>query len=563
MLNFNPANIRQTVLTGLFCAATIGTITAGTTPTGPVTDDCASSELIVSGGQTPFAGVISLPGTIEAENFDADGPDDTVDGYQGAFDKTAGNVADPGNTYRPGSDVDIQDRFQRVFVTALQGQEYLEFTVNATEGAGNYNFEFVASSLRNANRTVQVQREVCDPATMMTSLVDLGTVTLVLTTGGDAVFASTTLEDVALIAGEQVLRLTFGAFGGALDQVIVTKGTGGPVDPTVQGPFNGPNTFVDGTLVLEVENYDTGGQDVAYNDTGDTPADNSNNTYRPGDGVDVRSFGPAIVINDNTFNEWQEYTIDVPAAAQYVFEFRYFTGRDGVIRVEADFDAGNTTPVEVTLPAGGVPADFVMARSQPISLGAGVQVLRFTVAGGGYNLDKVTIAEVNLPVDWMSFTGAANQKSVNLAWTTANEVENEGFTVQRSQNGAQWEALGFVGANETSSYRFADQRPVSGTNLYRLQQRDYDGTTDLSSVIQVSFAADLETRLYPNPTTNRIEFATQQTIANARLLDVTGRTLRIVPGNVRGLDVQDLASGTYYLQLQGADSVETLRFVKK
>ncbi|NJC28453.1 carbohydrate-binding protein [Neolewinella antarctica] len=486
-------------------------------------------------------------GIVEAEDYDEGGPD--VAYGEKADGRTGSNL-----TYRPTELVDLQNFGSRIVTFDNKFNEYQEYTLNVTK-ADNYDIIFTyASNSATSSGQIQVSVELPGQAT-----ADLGGRVMLPSTPRDAAgnpeFATVTKTGVQLPVGNTVLRFTTKGGGYGLDffEVVPT--------PIFQAGFLGTNEFTNGVLALEAEDYDAGGPEVAYFDKSDATADGGNNPYRPGDGVDVRNFGSVTVIEGNEFNEWQEYTIDVPTAGEYVFEFNYFTGRNGTVRIQPDVD-NNAMTFEVPLPRGGSPTDFVTSTSGNISLVAGEQVLRFTVAGGGYNLDRVTISEAVLPVDWLTFTGVAEQKFVNLAWRTAGEVANEGFTVQRSGNGVDWANLDFVAASATGEYGFRDQQPAAGINYYRLEQRDFDGTTDLSVIVQVDFASTFAARLFPNPTTDGIELVTQQTIVNARLLDVNGRTLRVISGDVRRLDVSDLSVGTYYLELTGAEGVRTLRFQK-
>ena len=99
---------------------------------------------------------------------------------------------------------------------------------------------------------------------------------------------------------------------------------------------------------------------------------------------------------------------------------------------------------------------------------------------------------VALPVELVSFTGAWGNGQALLKWETASEENNDGFEVQRSLNGADFEPIGFVqGAGSSTSarqYQFADGQvgSLGGSILYyRLRQVDYDGSSNLTDVISV------------------------------------------------------------------------------
>ena len=119
----------------------------------------------------------------------------------------------------------------------------------------------------------------------------------------------------------------------------------------------------------------------------------------------------------------------------------------------------------------------------------------------GIYIDPSTI-----PVELESFTVNINDKSVNLNWITATELNNSGFEIEKSTNNADWNKIGFVNGNgtttEKSYYIFVDVNPTEGKSYYRLKQIDYDGTSTYSNQISVNFGSPVNFLLeqnYPNP----------------------------------------------------------------
>ncbi|MEW6511509.1 MAG: TIGR03790 family protein [Bacteroidota bacterium] len=136
---------------------------------------------------------------------------------------------------------------------------------------------------------------------------------------------------------------------------------------------------------------------------------------------------------------------------------------------------------------------------------------------------KTSIVDPNevLPIELASFEAglSPDPASVQLTWTTASEVSNYGFMVQRRTTGTGefTDIPGSFqhGGGTTISPRFyswTDIPPAPGTYEYRLEQIDLDGTTSFSDSRTVTVAASLtgveESRLplttglnqnYPNP----------------------------------------------------------------
>lgn len=96
----------------------------------------------------------------------------------------------------------------------------------------------------------------------------------------------------------------------------------------------------------------------------------------------------------------------------------------------------------------------------------------------------------SLPVELIAFTATLNQGIVLLNWETASETENDGFWVQRSQDGLNWENIGWVDGALNSSehvlYSFEDRNPLLGNGYYRLKQVDMNGAHEYSPIRMVT-----------------------------------------------------------------------------
>jgi len=123
-------------------------------------------------------------------------------------------------------------------------------------------------------------------------------------------------------------------------------------------------------------------------------------------------------------------------------------------------------------------------------------------------------SETALPVELTSFTASVRNNSVLLNWTTATELNNYGFEIERTAqtsmasvlNETKWEKIGFVvgsgNSNSPKSYSFTDGSLIGGSKFkYRLKQIDNDGKFNYSHEINVEVVPtefDL-TQNYPNP----------------------------------------------------------------
>lgn len=101
--------------------------------------------------------------------------------------------------------------------------------------------------------------------------------------------------------------------------------TGVPCVTQSQMPFPGPN-MLDVPATIEVENFDRGGQGIAYNDTYGTTGSGAYRT-NPVEAVDIQSRPNAAsngyAVFEASAGEWLEYTINVPVDRNYNIGFRY------------------------------------------------------------------------------------------------------------------------------------------------------------------------------------------------------------------------------------------------
>lgn len=89
-----------------------------------------------------------------------------------------------------------------------------------------------------------------------------------------------------------------------------------------------------------------------------------------------------------------------------------------------------------------------------------------------------------LPISLVSLKAKKDLSSIAVSWTTATEINNLGFEIQRSDyTGNNWQTIGFVDGhynhNGLLNYTFTDHAPASGINYYRLRQIDYDGKWEI------------------------------------------------------------------------------------
>lgn len=170
-----------------------------------------------------------------------------------------------------------------------------------------------------------------------------------------------------------------------------------------------------------------------------------------------------------------------------------------------------------------------------------------------------TTSESAMPVTLTYFKAAKEGGIANLAWATAEEVNNKGFEIQRSADARNWNIIGFVenqteGGNSKGalSYDFKDASPMTGTNYYRLKQIDLDGTYMYSSAVALRFdVVKGAMSVYPNPVVNgRLSLNLPHAGSyKASIYNVAG--VEVMQANQSGdsLDIRNLRAGLYVVRI--------------
>ncbi len=160
----------------------------------------------------------------------------------------------------------------------------------------------------------------------------------------------------------------------------------------------------------------------------------------------------------------------------------------------------------------------------------------------------------------LSFTAnKIDARKAQLAWTTKNEENYTNFTVERStDNGNSYQVIGSLPSTGAGQYSLLDNSPLTGDNLYRLKQVDYNNVTTYSSVIDLKFSdgSGNPVSCYPNPAVSLINVAIAsksqvQAIFNIKITNSLGivvKSATITELNWAN-NISNLPMGTYLVQV--------------
>lgn len=203
-----------------------------------------------------------------------------------------------------------------------------------------------------------------------------------------------------------------------------------------------------------------------------------------------------------------------------------------------------------------------------------------SIQEAGWFIDDLSFTGIGMvvPVELTSFSAKQVDDKVELNWITASENNNNGFEVESSSDGTNFEKIGFVAGNGTSTslnnYKFIDSRNINSTCYYRLKQIDYDGTINISQVISVNVVNNYDYALeqnYPNPfnpTTNILFSLKEDGQVTLSLYNVLGQKIAELINNKLAagkynitLDANkyNMTSGVYFVEMNVKDKYNQVK----
>ncbi len=362
---------------------------------------------------SPYSVAAGFAVTIQAEDFDLGGEGIAY------HDLESANL---GGKYRTNEGVDLENASgvgSGANVGFARAGEWLEYSIDVKD-SGSYGFAFnVSSTSEGGGFHAELDGvDVTGPVGMPNS-------------GGWQTWKTVTKSGVSLSVGLHVLRLVMDANGasgyvGNFDAIAIAAGAAPP--PVSQKPYLGVPFAINknGGTMIEAENFDQGGEGVAYHDV--EPANNGGQ-YRS-DGVDIEKVNGDIGgynVGWAAGGEWLEYSVDVADGGAYNIDFRVAsTGSGGNFHLEMD---GVNVTGTMTLPNTGGWQNWTTITKSGVNLAAGPHVLRLamdsagsTGAVGNFNNLKITPASAPPPSGQLPFGGTP--VAINTGSVATIQVED-------------------------------------------------------------------------------------------------------------------------------------------
>jgi len=193
-----------------------------------------------------------------------------------------------------------------------------------------------------------------------------------------------------------------------------------------------------------------------------------------------------------------------------------------------------------------------------------------------------------VPVELTSFTIISSGEEIILNWSTATELNNQGFDIERSKDNVSFSKIGFVPGfgttTEPKSYSYTDSKVSLGKYTYRLKQIDFDGSYEYSQEVEVEVASPLEFSLkqnFPNPFNPSTVIGYQLPISSnvtLKVFDILGNEIAILVNDYKLAGKYEVefnaaelsgsvsakggyASGVYFYQLNASNYIDTKKMI--
>jgi uncharacterized protein involved in high-affinity Fe2+ transport len=360
----------------------------------------------------PYGGTAAaVPGTVYAENYDTGGQGvaynvTSVNGSANSYRSDGVDLEATTDTGGPANDLGW----------TAAGQ-WFKYTVNVAT-AGTYTVGLRLAAPAAVTDALHIDNSA---GTNLSGDVN------VPATGGYQTWA-TDIATVTLPAGTQTLtvdqdnggwNINFLAFG-------LNTSTGGG---SGEAPYGGTAAAVPGTV--QAENYDTGGQGVAYNVTS---VNGSANSYRS-DGVDLEATtdtGGGYDLGWTAAGQWFKYTVNVATAGTYTVGLRLAAPAAVTDALHIDNSAGTNLSGDVTAPATGGYQTWVTVTAT-VTLTAGVQTLTVDQDNAAWNINYLAFATSSSGGSGFGGFPAAFWGNTASIPTTSNAIE---FDFVNATNGA-------------------------------------------------------------------------------------------------------------------------------
>ena len=213
----------------------------------------------------------------------------------------------------------------------------------------------------------------------------------------------------------------------------------------------------------------------------------------------------------------------------------------------------------------------------------------FTTAGNPYDSyfttstwygftwsDKFTLGSKDspLPVELTDFSATCRNNGKLITWTTASEINNDYFTLEKSDDGEDFHAIATIpgagNSNVANTYEYFDNQSSENSVYYRLSQTDFNGDEQSFNMISANCSGNSTVEdnfsIINNPARERVTLQLTGTVGNqytVSFIDQLGRQLidkKINLNNTQQkiiVNTQSLSEGIYNVVFYSSQNIIT------
>ncbi|HWY12652.1 MAG TPA: T9SS type A sorting domain-containing protein, partial [Bacteroidia bacterium] len=182
----------------------------------------------------------------------------------------------------------------------------------------------------------------------------------------------------------------------------------------------------------------------------------------------------------------------------------------------------------------------------------------------------VTVNSCFLPIELTSFDASCVNNAIDLNWQTATEINNESFSILRSEDDVNYEMIGLLpgsgNSNNVKNYKFTDNRVIAGrTYYYRLRQTDFskEETDAGKTVYAICSKKNYILDVFPNPASTEVCLVSENDLNNVtiEMINALGEKIKVI-NNVNltknqkfTIDIRDVINGAYHIVVSGNETL--------
>ena len=163
------------------------------------------------------------------------------------------------------------------------------------------------------------------------------------------------------------------------------------------------------------------------------------------------------------------------------------------------------------------------------------------------------IASAPLPVVLTDFKAVTQKNKVILKWSTASELDNRSFEIERSTDGTNFTPIATIAGNGTTqtahNYEYTDVAAMKGTNYYRLKTINMTGHHEFSDVRMVRLDYGKLISIFSNPVQDKLIIDASVT-TRISIMNINGQVwqnTQLKQGR-NEIPVSNLSAGNYIIR---------------